>query len=774
LNTAIVSNLYDNLLKQSTGARVVNIDLHIHTPASKDFVIPQDNQLNPYLVLLDEAIENTIEIIAITDHNTFTGFNELKTILSKLEWDEQKKYRNILILCGIEITAYSNHLLAIFNDDFTSEKQALFLHEIGIEPEMQGSEHAMADELGPSALLRKIADFGGISLLAHADSSKGFLHPLVKNSNNEIQSIAFQGKSLAKIVKSEFLFGIQISSEYGKQRVQEILRNKDYCRMDRFLPLFYFSDAHGLKIDGNYTGKSGKAIGEKYSSVKLSYKSFSSLKMALSDPNIRVYDNIVQNEYPTILGCAIKSDIIKSHSSEYTLFHFNSEMNCIIGARGTGKSTLLGMIAYMFDLHGYKSGELETYSSRYSSLIVYIKSGKEIYALSDDVGESKIYRKSIRAKKFSIYNESTEFLSLFLTKVYMQSELYEYSRDSNRILNIFDDYVMWKHYDEYGFEVGKLNNSRDIIENLFKLYLRGSRKFNSFISDSSEHDEFIAAYEQNNEARDNIAKLRKGFVDKVNLILDGKLRVTLKKGLESSELEYMTKVMPERIVRKCGGYYEYQVKVRNFIERIIAISQLRERLDFFALLSTNDEKVVLSQYQITPDKQILKIVRDIKKCLQPLEVMISLKDRIALEYNVNLGVRNATPLFRPNHQLSLGQNAVALLLIILSASQELNDFRPLIMDQPEDDLDNSYIYNTLVEEFRNSKMKRQIIISTHNANIPVAADAENIFVLKYNGICGYLDSNGSIDNPKISRAVLEILEGGEKAIQDRLNKYKNF
>jgi len=191
-------------------------------------------------------------------------------------------------------------------------------------------------------------------------------------------------------------------------------------------------------------------------------------------------------------------------------------------------------------------------------------------------------------------------------------------------------------------------------------------------------------------------------------------------------------------------------------------------------LSVNNENTVLSEYQITPNKQLLKIVKDIKKCLNPLEVMISLKDKISLEYNVNLGIGNTAPLFRPNNQLSLGQNAVALLLIILSASQELNDYRPLIMDQPEDDLDNSYIYNTLVEEFRNSKMKRQIIISTHNANIPVAADAENIFVLKYNGICGYLDNNGSIDNPKISRAVLEILEGGEKAIHDRLNKYRNF
>ena len=96
------------------------------------------------------------------------------------------------------------------------------------------------------------------------------------------------------------------------------------------------------------------------------------------------------------------------------------------------------------------------------------------------------------------------------------------------------------------------------------------------------------------------------------------------------------------------------------------------------------------------------------------------------------------------------------------------------MDQPEDDLDNSYIFNTLVEEFRHSKNERQIIISTHNANIPVASDAENILVLKYNGDFGYLYKNGSLDNPDISNSVLDILEGGELAMRSRNEKYKNI
>ena len=119
----------------------------------------------------------------------------------------------------------------------------------------------------------------------------------------------------------------------------------------------------------------------------------------------------------------------------------------------------------------------------------------------------------------------------------------------------------------------------------------------------------------------------------------------------------------------------------------------------------------------------------------------------------------------------MGQNAVALLLLILNAAYNMDDTRPLLMDQPEDDLDNSYIFSTLVKEFRKSKQKRQVIISTHNPNIPVAADAENILVLRYNGRHGYLSDNGAIDSEKIAGAVLEIMEGGREAIKRRIGKY---
>ena len=94
------------------------------------------------------------------------------------------------------------------------------------------------------------------------------------------------------------------------------------------------------------------------------------------------------------------------------------------------------------------------------------------------------------------------------------------------------------------------------------------------------------------------------------------------------------------------------------------------------------------------------------------------------------------------------------------------------MDQPEDDLDNSYIYTTLTKSFKELKGKRQLILSTHNANLPVGGDAENIVVLDYNGKNCYLKYNGSLEQKTICRQVLSIMEGGQEALQERNKNYE--
>jgi ABC-type cobalamin/Fe3+-siderophores transport system ATPase subunit len=122
----------------------------------------------------------------------------------------------------------------------------------------------------------------------------------------------------------------------------------------------------------------------------------------------------------------------------------------------------------------------------------------------------------------------------------------------------------------------------------------------------------------------------------------------------------------------------------------------------------------------------------------------------------------------PTEKLSVGQRGTLLLKIYLATASVKQIF---IVDQPEDNLDNHFIMNQLVPLIKKVKKIRQIILSTHNANLVVNADAEQVVVaqLDQEENKGYI--SGSIENPIINKKIKDILEGGEEAFRKRESKY---
>ncbi len=158
------------------------------------------------------------------------------------------------------------------------------------------------------------------------------------------------------------------------------------------------------------------------------------------------------------------------------------------------------------------------------------------------------------------------------------------------------------------------------------------------------------------------------------------------------------------------------------------------------------------------------------------------------DYSFDLTFQNDT-----FSQMSDGKKAFVVLKLLLEFS---NKKCPILIDQPEDSLDNRAIYNDLVTYIRKKKTERQIILVTHNPNIVVGADAENVIVANQHGTDSLNEKgmkfqyvNGSLEYTKkrpkdydskkdlvltsqgIREHVCEILEGGEKAFQERENKY---
>ncbi|NLI98556.1 hypothetical protein GX441_07860 [bacterium] len=145
--------------------------------------------------------------------------------------------------------------------------------------------------------------------------------------------------------------------------------------------------------------------------------------------------------------------------------------------------------------------------------------------------------------------------------------------------------------------------------------------------------------------------------------------------------------------------------------------------------------------------------------------MVDIPPKVAIQ--LNLGSKKE-PRYRDVGHLSDGQRCTAILGILMLTSPY-----PLIVDQPEEDLDNAFIVEEIADRFRSEMDKRQFLVATHNANIPVLGDAAQILALEADVDHSYLLEGryGYLDSPVIKEVVERILEGGREAFEIRKEKY---
>lgn len=223
-------------------------------------------------------------------------------------------------------------------------------------------------------------------------------------------------------------------------------------------------------------------------------------------------------------------------------------------------------------------------------------------------------------------------------------------------------------------------------------------------------------------------QIKKQEIDKINRA-NGNLVLEIEyKGQRGKLYEELKNIFRGTNIREVT----YQSIIENFID-FVAIHRDKEK---FAHLFPSCSDAFMERYNSNMSELLT----------------FRVEDKVTIKYKG-----------KPLTQHSLGQRASALIVFLLA--QKDNDV--LIIDQPEDDLDNQTIYEEVIREIIKLKGQMQFIFATHNANIPVLGDSEHIVACSFEDNTKINMQMGSIDVPTIQKSIVNIMEGGKDAFNKR-------
>ena len=196
------------------------------------------------------------------------------------------------------------------------------------------------------------------------------------------------------------------------------------------------------------------------------------------------------------------------------------------------------------------------------------------------------------------------------------------------------------------------------------------------------------------------------------------------------------------------------LKFRTLVEKIVELIPPGELAQ---IIRDSDADSLQEQLDIDSDRAA-KIIVQFRGGDEILEIeTVEIQDKPIIELKDGENYKSSL-------NLSTGQKCTTILPILLLESE-----RPLLIDQPEDNLDNAFVFDTIVKSIKAVQGKRQLIFITHNPNIPVLGDAKMVFVLHSTGEAASISNFGSVENVK--EDIETIMEGGQEAFKLRMERY---
>lgn len=873
------------------GAKWWKFDFHTHTPASKDFLQGCTAEQKAEVTAeywLRKFMEEGLECVAITDHNSGAWIDTLKEELQKLAEDRPDWYQELTLFPGVEISAYGGvHLLAVFDPETSTSDIDALLGAVGYDGEKGTSDSVTTKSL--TEVIDIIAKHGGIAIPAHADKKKGLF-----------EQPELSGNTLKQVLGNPNIYAMELCDEsYQKPQLYS----------DKKLN---WTEVRGSDLHNFRPGNFGT-----FTWIKMDQPSIEGLKLAMIDGASSVNRNIETNpnQHAEFVIEALKINQAKYIGrAEKLVCRFSPFLNTVIGGRGSGKSTLLEFMRLVLRREDELPEILREVSQK------YFNAGGEGDLLLEDSRLSLVYRKgetryrlnwSAQAEVASLEQKENgnweavdgEIKSLFPVRIYSQKQIYELAENPQALIDIIDQapevgyraageehISLVNRYKQNAQKIqelhekvaqknrlkGELNDLNRQIEQIEKSghkavlqnYRQRQQQLNEIGNLESrwqemhrqlaemkddiapahvnaeyfaEHADMLSALTEANNKWQTIGDKLNSLIQEAQSVytdwLQAKENADWMQTLEADRARYkqlrarleQQGIEPEKYPALLQHQKITKQELQQIDEYILLVKSLNQEQENI-LESVKQNRVELSEKrQAFLDKtlkdnslvrikinafgedwqRIEKNIRRILQCpdrfdrdIEHLNAIYSEEGIEALKETVlrihkgedaiTRDARFARHLYslpqesisdfmlwfpqdglkitfgdknQPIEQGSPGQKTAALLAFILSYGDE-----PLLLDQPEDDLDNALIYDLIVKKLHEAKSKRQIIVVTHNANIVVNGDAEMVLPLSVINGQSVVTHSASIQKEATREEICNILEGGQEAFKQRYKR----
>lgn len=289
-------------------ARFWAVDLHVHTPASAD-VNPEQYGADTPEQVVAAAISAGLDAIAITDHNTAAWCERMT---------EAARGTELSILPGVEVSTSEGHLLALWDVGTSASVIEDLLTELGINRKQQGKVEVSSPK-NIAAVAEAVAQAGGIAIAAHIDRERGLLKIQVADH-------------LRRALLTPGLAALEIVDRATQGAVERKVKGDRICAFTRGSDVYEKGgDTHQLS-----------AIGRRRTWIKASFPDLVGLQHALKDPDLRVR----LDEPESASHCWIKSLSVHGGFLDGQTFAFSSDLNCLLGGTGAGKSLALELLRF--------------------------------------------------------------------------------------------------------------------------------------------------------------------------------------------------------------------------------------------------------------------------------------------------------------------------------------------------------------------------------------------------------------------------------------------